>query len=83
VRLIAVVRDPLSRLWSSYFYSYGDLVAGVVQPFSTVAARAEHFVEVEVELLARCFAQRGYDPRHGSAGGAAFVDVTADCFATG
>lgn len=87
MRLIAVVRDPLSRLWSSFHYSYSDLVASVVKPSldaasSTVAAHAMHFVEVEIGLLERCFAEKGYNPRRGSKAGA-FVDITIDCFESG
>ena len=87
MRLIAVVRDPLSRLWSSFHYSYSDLVASAVMPSldsstSTVAARAMQFVEVEIELLEGCFAQKGYNPRLGSKAGS-FVDITVDCFESG
>lgn len=87
MRLIAVVRDPLCRLWSSFHYSYSDLVASVVKPSldsstSTVAARAVQFVEVEIQLLESCFAENGYNPRLGSNAGS-FVDITVDCFESG
>ncbi len=94
-RIVALVREPLDRFWSSYHYNYLDVLAMMndhphhhggrrssssspsssssssSSAFSSgvshrVVAGPEHFVNVEIEILQACLAERGYSPRVGT-----------------
>ena len=77
-RIIAVVRDPVDRIWSSYHYNYLDLLKG---EGGMVPAPLEAFVEVETGMIDVCMAANGYTARHGvSIPGTKPLDVIASCF---
>jgi hypothetical protein len=61
VRIIAILREPLDRLWSSYHYNSVDVLGPQGRP-----AGLEHFVAVEMGILRGCLARQGYDARVGS-----------------
>uniref|UniRef100_A0A7S2RS97 Sulfotransferase domain-containing protein n=1 Tax=Rhizochromulina marina TaxID=1034831 RepID=A0A7S2RS97_9STRA len=73
VRILAVVRDPIDRLWSSYHYNYLDLLHRGQRP-----VHIKSFVRVEKDILDSCLRRNSYSPRIGSAGGK-MVDVYSSC----
>jgi len=78
VRIIALLREPLDRVWSSYHYNYLDVLGARGEP-----AGLQHFAAVEMKVLGGCLDRQGYDPRAGSgpnADAARAVDFVA-CYA--
>jgi len=77
VNIIAILREPIDRIWSSYHYNYVDVLR---LRRSTTPAGLDSFVEVERKMLGECFEKRQYDARSGSSGDTNPVDFVKHCF---